>query len=107
MNADRFDGPYSNLCDAPAAAAPNMAYESRAESGIAAGSCSDDETTVTRPAALQVDLDAAMRSVRQGRCFVRPSGTEDCVRIYAEAATQEEADELTALTHAAIRKHLG
>jgi phosphoacetylglucosamine mutase len=70
-------------------------------------SCSDDETTVTRPAALQADLESAMRSVRQGRCFVRPSGTEDCVRIYAEAATQAEADELTALTHAAIRKHLG
>lgn len=26
-----------------------------------------------------------------GRCFVRPSGTEDVVRIYAEAATQSSA----------------
>jgi phosphoacetylglucosamine mutase len=29
-----------------------------------------------------------------GRSFVRPSGTEDVVRVYAEAATQEQADEL-------------
>ncbi|KAG5183674.1 putative phosphoacetylglucosamine mutase [Tribonema minus] len=30
----------------------------------------------------------------RGRCFVRPSGTEDAVRVYAEAATQGEADAL-------------
>lgn len=70
-------------------------------------SCSDDETTVTRPAALQADLVVAMQSVTHGRCFVRPSGTEDVVRIYAEAATQEEANLLTQLTEQAIRKHLG
>ena len=29
-----------------------------------------------------------------GRSFVRPSGTEDIVRVYAEAATQEAADKL-------------
>jgi phosphoacetylglucosamine mutase len=69
--------------------------------------CSDDETTVLRPAALQEDLQAAMAQVECGRCFVRPSGTEDVVRIYAEAATPAEADKLTALTYAAIRKHLG
>ena len=26
--------------------------------------------------------------------YYRPSGTEDIVRVYSEAATQEEADEL-------------
>lgn len=69
-------------------------------------SCSEDETTVIRPVALQLDLVAAMSTVRQGRCFVRPSGTEDIVRIYAEAATQAEADVLAELAHAAILKHL-
>ena len=69
--------------------------------------CSEDETAVVRPQALQDDLVAAMQTVRHGRCFVRPSGTEDVVRIYAEAATQEEANKLTDLTFAAIRKHLG
>lgn len=70
-------------------------------------SCSDDETRVLQPAALQLALDAAMASVRNGRCFVRPSGTEDVVRIYAEAATRAEADQLTELVHEAIRQHLG
>jgi phosphoacetylglucosamine mutase len=31
-----------------------------------------------------------------GRSFVRSSGTEDVVRVYAEAVTQKEADELAA-----------
>ncbi len=70
-------------------------------------SCSEDETAVTKPLALQADLEIAMKSVTNGRCFVRPSGTEDVVRIYAEAATQYEADRLTQLTEYAIRKHLG
>ena len=69
--------------------------------------CSEDETTVLCPRELQEDLQRAMQSVSNGRCFVRPSGTEDVVRIYAEAATQVEADRLTELTYDAIRKHLG
>jgi phosphoacetylglucosamine mutase len=68
--------------------------------------CSEDETSILQPAAMQVDLDQAMRSVSLGRCFVRPSGTEDCVRIYAEAATIEEADALTLATFEIITKHL-
>jgi phosphoacetylglucosamine mutase len=56
---------------------------------------------------LCVHVQIAMRTVRHGRCFVRPSGTEDVVRIYAEADTQEEADRLTQLTYEAIQKHLG
>lgn len=30
--------------------------------------------------------------MRLGRAFVRPSGTEDIVRVYAEAETQDEAN---------------
>ena len=37
-----------------------------------------------------------------GRSFVRPSGTEDIVRVYAEAATQEAADELARV----VAKHV-
>jgi phosphoacetylglucosamine mutase len=69
-------------------------------------SCSEDETRILTPVDMQDDLDVAMRSVTNGRCFVRPSGTEDVVRIYAEAATQEEANELSRLTREAINKHL-
>uniref|UniRef100_A0A7S2CLD8 Phosphoacetylglucosamine mutase n=1 Tax=Octactis speculum TaxID=3111310 RepID=A0A7S2CLD8_9STRA len=57
-------------------------------------SCSPNETRVLAPPQLQETLDGHMGTVNKGRCFVRPSGTEDVVRIYAEAATQEEADQL-------------
>jgi len=50
-----------------------------------------DEATVLAPAALQEFVDAAVARVEGGRCFVRPSGTEDCVRVYAEGATQARA----------------
>ena len=30
----------------------------------------------------------------QGRSFVRPSGTEDVVRVYAESTTRENTDQL-------------
>ncbi|KAH1120808.1 hypothetical protein J1N35_003968 [Gossypium stocksii] len=30
----------------------------------------------------------------KGRCFIRPSGTEDVIRVYPEASTQEAADSL-------------
>ena len=41
----------------------------------------DDETRVTAPAALQPELDALAARFGNGRCFVRPSGTEDVVRV--------------------------
>lgn len=37
-----------------------------------------------------------------GRAFVRPSGTEDVVRVYAEARTQPAADELAAQVARAV-----
>ena len=57
-----------------------------------------DETRATAPPALQPALDALMARFPSGRCFVRPSGTEDVVRVYAEAATQVDADQLALLT---------
>jgi phosphoacetylglucosamine mutase len=52
-----------------------------------------NETKCLTPKEVQPELDAAMVKYK-GRAFVRPSGTEDVVRVYAEAPTQEEADEL-------------
>ena len=46
------------------------------------------------PAALQAKIDALAASHKSGRAFVRPSGTEDVVRVYAEAATRRDADAL-------------
>ena len=54
----------------------------------------DDETRLTSPPELQAAIDALVASVPSGRAFVRPSGTEDVVRVYAEGATQAQADEL-------------
>ena len=52
----------------------------------------DAERKLTEPKGLQAKVDAAVAKYQQGRSFVRPSGTEDCVRVYAEAATRAEAD---------------
>ena len=57
--------------------------------------------------ALPVALAAAAAKVKQGRCFVRPSGTEDVVRVYAEAADREAADALAQECIAAIKSALG
>ncbi len=54
----------------------------------------EDETRVVEPKALQDAIDALVSTVDKGRAFVRPSGTEDVVRVYAEAATAEAADRL-------------
>jgi len=69
--------------------------------------CTADETRTTAPASLQPALDALMVRFPQGRCFVRPSGTEDVVRVYAEAETQAQADELALLTAQAAHEHAG
>jgi phosphoacetylglucosamine mutase len=52
------------------------------------------ERTCVKPAGLQEAIDKLVAQVPNGRSFVRPSGTEDVVRVYAEATTQEAADDL-------------
>lgn len=69
--------------------------------------CNEDETRALEPAALQPLLDEAMAKIEFGRCFVRPSGTEDVVRVYAEAATPSLVDELIQVSSAAIKMILG
>lgn len=54
----------------------------------------DAERKCTHPAGLQEQIDALVAKYAHGRAFARPSGTEDVVRVYAEAATREGADEL-------------
>lgn len=53
-----------------------------------------DETRALEPAALQAAIDELATATPAGRAFVRPSGTEDVVRVYAEAANESAADEL-------------
>lgn len=40
------------------------------------------------PAGLQEAIDSLVKKHKKARSFVRPSGTEDVVRVYAEAETQ-------------------
>ncbi|KAF2453273.1 N-acetylglucosamine-phosphate mutase-like protein [Lineolata rhizophorae] len=54
----------------------------------------DAERKLESPPGAQASIDALVGKVRKGRSFARASGTEDAVRVYAEAATRGEADEL-------------
>jgi len=56
----------------------------------------DAERQVITPAGLQERINQAVAKYNRGRSFVRPSGTEDVVRVYAEAASKDEADRLAA-----------
>jgi phosphoacetylglucosamine mutase len=67
--------------------------------------CNEDETRAIAPLGLQNALDEAMRRVENGRCFVRPSGTEDVVRVYAEASTTEGVGRLIELSVQAINQY--
>ncbi|ORY41588.1 Phosphoacetylglucosamine mutase [Rhizoclosmatium globosum] len=52
------------------------------------------DTELSHPIGLQEKINEQVAKFSKGRCFVRPSGTEDIVRVYAEAATREETDRL-------------
>ncbi|KAI8929778.1 hypothetical protein BC831DRAFT_442054 [Entophlyctis helioformis] len=52
------------------------------------------DTELSHPEGLQGKINQQVAKYKNGRCFVRPSGTEDIVRVYAEAATREETDAL-------------
>lgn len=54
----------------------------------------DAERKVVTPDGLQQGIDTIVAKFEKGRSFVRPSGTEDCVRVYSEAATRAGADDL-------------
>uniref|UniRef100_A0A8C9TQ44 Phosphoacetylglucosamine mutase n=1 Tax=Scleropages formosus TaxID=113540 RepID=A0A8C9TQ44_SCLFO len=54
----------------------------------------DAERRVVTPPGLQEAVDMLVKKYPQSRAFVRPSGTEDIIRVYAEADTQENTDAL-------------
>ncbi|KAF5390183.1 hypothetical protein D9757_002983 [Collybiopsis confluens] len=54
----------------------------------------DAERRLTSPPGLQAKIDELVNKSQGGRSFVRPSGTEDVVRVYAEAGLRSQADEL-------------
>lgn len=52
----------------------------------------DAERQLVSPAGLQQKINDLVRRYDGGRSFVRPSGTEDVVRVYAEASIKAQAD---------------
>lgn len=54
----------------------------------------DAERRLENPPGAQAQIDALVGKYKNGRSFARASGTEDAVRVYAEAATKGEAEEL-------------
>ncbi|KAK4478594.1 hypothetical protein RD792_014082 [Penstemon davidsonii] len=65
------------------------------------------ETVVVSPIGVQEAIDNETAKYPQGRCFIRPSGTEDVVRVYAEALTQESADSLAHSVLSIVDRFLG
>lgn len=50
----------------------------------------NEERTCTKPEGLQNEIDRLVEQTPCGRAFVRPSGTEDVVRVYVEAESLSE-----------------
>ncbi len=67
------------------------------------------------PAGLQARIDELVAEtnrhcatgLNEARAFVRPSGTEDVVRVYAESATPQATAALAAKVGAAVRELAG
>ncbi|KAJ8600646.1 hypothetical protein CTAYLR_006918 [Chrysophaeum taylorii] len=67
----------------------------------------ETESRLLHPETLQLAIDDLVSKTPRGRAFVRPSGTEDVVRIYAEAASQPDADALARACQRAVADACG
>lgn len=54
----------------------------------------DAERKLTSPAGVQEQIDMLTAKYKEARAFVRPSGTEACVRVYCEARERSEMDHI-------------
>ncbi|KAJ5948540.1 hypothetical protein N7454_001847 [Penicillium verhagenii] len=64
----------------------------------------DAERKLESPAGLQAKVESLQSRYNKGRSFARASGTEDAVRVYAEAASRSEADDLATRVANAVRE---
>ncbi len=60
------------------------------------------EQVCVEPKGLQDEINKICGKYKDAISFVRPSGTEDCVRIYTEATTQQDADQINLLVQRAV-----
>ena len=65
----------------------------------------DAERKLESPKGAQDEIDQLKALYIKGRSFARASGTEDAVRVYAEAHSRTEADELAARVTEVIKKY--
>ncbi|QPG75619.1 hypothetical protein FOA43_002976 [Brettanomyces nanus] len=54
----------------------------------------DAERRLIEPVGVQEKIDEVVKRYSKGRSFVRASGTEDAVRVYSEAANEDDCTEL-------------
>lgn len=64
----------------------------------------DAERRLAQPPGAQAEIDQCVEKYTNGRSFARASGTENACRVYAEAATRHEADELANKVAAVVKK---
>lgn len=62
------------------------------------------ERRLIEPTEAQSQIDALVSKYSEGRSFARASGTEDAVRVYAEAATRSEADDLATKVASVVKQ---
>lgn len=67
----------------------------------------DAERRLSHPPGAQAEIDAVVSKYSMGRSFARASGTENACRVYAEAATRSEADELANKVVAIVSRYGG
>ncbi|KIW08481.1 hypothetical protein, variant 1 [Verruconis gallopava] len=65
----------------------------------------DAERKLESPKGIQREIDELVGKYKQGRAFARASGTEDAMRVYAEASTRGEADDLANKVAAVVKKY--
>ncbi|KAI9934216.1 Phosphoglucomutase-3 [Aspergillus wentii] len=64
----------------------------------------DAERKLESPAGLQEKIESLQSRYNKGRSFARASGTEDAVRVYAEAASRSESEDLATRVANAVRE---
>lgn len=65
----------------------------------------DAERKLVSPPHIQEEIDALVAKYKLGRAFARASGTEDAVRVYAEANSRSEADDLALKVEHLVTKY--
>lgn len=65
----------------------------------------DAERKLESPAGAQQEIDNLVGKFTKGRAFARASGTEDAVRVYAEAGSRGEAEELAQKVANVVKKY--